>query len=252
VAYFDGQTPRVIAHRGFPSGHAENTIGAFRAAVEVGADILETDVHLSKDGQVIVAHDFDLSRVAGLPGLVSEYTASELAAIDLGFGQGFSTLVETLEAFPGAKFNIDVKVPEVVDPFVDVVSQMNVHDRVLVASFDETSRSRAVSRLPGVVSSATSGHIIEGRLRSWLGLSGATWAMPPEIRAIQVPPTHWGMALVTPSFVRMVHQKGLEVHVWTINEARDMERLLEMGVDGIVTDRADLAVKIVAKRRALS
>ena len=252
MAYFDGQTPRVIAHRGFPSGHAENTIGAFRAAVEVGADILETDVHLSKDGQVIVAHDFDLSRVAGLPGLVSEYTASELAAIDLGFGQGFSTLVETLEAFPGAKFNIDVKVPEVVDPFVDVVSQMNVHDRVLVASFDETSRSRAVSRLPGVVSSATSGHIIEGRLRSWLGLSGATWAMPPEIRAIQVPPTHWGMALVTPSFVRMVHQKGLEVHVWTINEARDMERLLEMGVDGIVTDRADLAVKIVAKRRALS
>jgi glycerophosphoryl diester phosphodiesterase len=252
VPYFDGQTPRVIAHRGFPAGHAENTIGAFRAAVEVGADILETDVHLSKDGQVIVAHDSDLSRVAGLPGLVSEYTASELAAIDLGFGQGFPTLVETLEAFPGVKFNIDVKVPEVVDPFVDVVSQMDVHDRVLVASFDETSRSRAVSRLPGVVSSATSGHIMEGRLRSWLGLSGATWTMPPEIRAVQVPPTHWGMALVTPSFVRMVHQKGLEVHVWTINDARDMERLLEMGVDGIVTDRADLAVEIVAKRRALS
>ena len=252
MPYFDGQTPRVIAHRGFPAGQAENTIGAFRAAVEVGADILETDVHLSKDGQVIVAHDSHLSRVAGLPGLVSDYTASELAAIDLGFGEGFPTLVEALEAFPGAKFNIDVKVPEVVDPFVDVVSQMKVHDRVLVASFDETSRSRAVQGLPGVVSSATSGHIIEGRLRSWLGLSGATWTMPSEIRAVQVPPTHWGMALVTPSFVRMVHRKGLEVHVWTINEARDMARLLDMGVDGIVTDRADLAVEIVAKRRALS
>jgi glycerophosphoryl diester phosphodiesterase len=235
VPFFDGHTPKVIAHRGFPTGHAENTIGAFRAALDVGADILETDVHLSKDGQVIVAHDPDLSRVAGLPGLVSDYTASELAAIDLGFGEGFPTLVEALEAFPGAKFNIDVKLPAVVDPFVGVVLQMNVHDRVLVASFDEESRSRAVSQLPGVVSSATSGHIIEGRLRSWLGLSGATWRM----------------ALVTPSFVRMVHQKGLEVHVWTINDARDMERLLEMGVDGIVTDRADIAVELVAKRRAL-
>jgi glycerophosphoryl diester phosphodiesterase len=251
VPYFDGHTPRVLAHRGFADGHAENTIGAFRAALDVGADILETDVHLSKDGQVIVAHDADLSRVAGLPGLVSDYTASELAGIDVGFGEGFPTLVEALEAFPGAKFNIDLKVPEVIDPFVDVVSQMNAHDRLLVASFDEASRARAVSKLPGVVSSATSGHIIEGRLRSWLGLSGATWTMPPEIRALQVPPAHWGMALVTPSLVRMAHQKGLEVHVWTINDARDMERLLEMGVDGIVTDRADIAVEIVAKQRAL-
>jgi glycerophosphoryl diester phosphodiesterase len=251
VPYFDGHTPRVLAHRGFADEHAENTIGAFRAALDVGADILETDVHLSKDGQVIVAHDADLSRVAGLPGLVSDYTASELAGIDVGFGEGFPTLVEALEAFPGAKFNIDLKAPEVIDPFVDVVSQMNAHDRLLVASFDEASRSRAVSKLPGVVSSATSGHIIEGRLRSWLGLSGATWTMPPEIRALQVPPAHWGMALVTPSLVRMAHQKGLEVHVWTINDARDMERLLEMGVDGIVTDRADIAVEIVAKRRAL-
>ncbi len=251
MPYFDGHTPRVLAHRGFADEHAENTIGAFRAALDVGADILETDVHLSKDGQVIVAHDADLSRVAGLPGLVSDYTASELAGIDVGFGEGFPTLVEALEAFPGAKFNIDLKAPEVIDPFVDVVSQMNAHDRLLVASFDEASRSRAVSKLPGVVSSATSGHIIEGRLRSWLGLSGATWTMPPEIRALQVPPAHWGMALVTPSLVRMAHQKGLEVHVWTINDARDMERLLEMGVDGIVTDRADIAVEIVAKRRAL-
>lgn len=251
MPYFDGHAPRVIAHRGFPDGHAENTIGAFRAALDVGADLLETDVHLSKDGHVIVAHDSDLARVAGLPGLVSDYTAAELASIDLGFGEGFPSLVDVLETFPDANFNIDVKVPEVVDPFVDVVSQLNVHDRILVASFDEASRARAVSKLPGVVSSTTSSHVIEGRLRSWLGLSGATWTMPPEIRAVQVPPTHWGMALVTPSFLRMAHQKGLEVHVWTINDARDMERLLDMGVDGIVTDRADIAVELVAARRAL-
>lgn len=251
MPYFDGHAPRVIAHRGFPEGHAENTIGAFQAALEIGADLLETDVHLSKDGHVIIAHDPDLSRVAGLPGRVSDYTAAELAGIDLGFGQGLPSLVEVLEAFPRAKFNIDVKVPEVVDPFVDVVSQMNVHDRVLVASFDETARSRAVSKLPGVVSSTTASQVIEGRLRSWVGLSGATWSVPAEIRAVQVPPTRWGMAIVTPSFVRMAHSKGLEVHVWTINDPKDMERLLDMGVDGIITDRSDLAVEIVAKRRAL-
>lgn len=251
MSYFDGRPPRVIAHRGFCAGHAENTIGAFQAALDVGADLLETDVHISKDGQVIVAHDADLSRVAGRPGLVSELTAAELASIDLGFGQGFPTLVEALEAFPGAKFNIDLKAPEVVDPFVDVVSQLRAHDRVLVASFDEGSRSRAVSRLPGVVSSTNSTQVIEGRLRSWLGLSGATWSIPPEIRAVQVPPTHWGMALVNPSFVRMVHSKDREIHVWTINDAKDMDRLLDMGVDGIITDRSDIAVTVVAKRRAL-
>ena len=251
MSYFDGRPPRVIAHRGFCAGHAENTIGAFQAALDVGADLLETDVHISKDGQVIVAHDADLSRVAGRPGLVSELTATELASIDLGFGQGFPTLVEVLEAFPGAKFNIDLKAPEVVDPFVDVVSQLRAHDRVLVASFDERSRSKAVSRLPGVVSSTNSTQVIEGRLRSWLGLSGATWSIPPEIRAVQVPPTHWGMALVTPSFVRMVHSKDREIHVWTINDAKDMDRLLDMGVDGIITDRSDIAVTVVAKRRVL-
>jgi glycerophosphoryl diester phosphodiesterase len=251
VPYLDGQGPRVIAHRGFTAGHAENTIGAFQAALDVGADFLETDVHISKDGHVIVAHDADVSRVAGRPGLVSEFTAAELASINLGFGQGFPTLVEVLEAFPQAKFNIDLKVPGVVDPFVDVVTQLHVHDRILVASFDEPSRAKAVSKLPGVVSSATPGHVIEGRLRSWLGLSGSTWTMPPEMRAVQVPPIHWGMALVTPSFVRMVHSKGREIHVWTINDAKDMDRLLDMGVDGIITDRSDIAVELVAKRRAL-
>lgn len=250
MSFFDGQAPRVLAHRGFSEGHAENTLGAFRAALAVGADVLETDVHLSKDGQVIVAHDPDLSRVAGRAGLVSDHTAAQLASMDLGFGEGFPTLVSVVEAFPEAKFNIDLKEARVVAPFVDVIRGLGAHHRVLVASFDEASRSAAIAALPGVVSSATPGHIIEGRVRSWLGLSGAAWALPPEIRALQVPPTHRGLAIVTPSFLRMAHSKGLEVHVWTINEVRVMERFLDMGVDGLVTDRADLAVELISARRA--
>ena len=246
--FFDGPTPRILAHRGLALQHAENTLGAFGAAVATGAEIIETDVHLSKDGQVIVAHDPDLQRVAKIQGLVADFTAAELRDVDLGFGEGFPTLVEALEAFPDHKFNIDLKIRSAVEPFVDLVSQLGVHNRILVTSFDEKTRASAVAKLPGVVSSATRASIIEGKLRSWFGLSSAAWGLAPEIKALQVPPVHWGLALVTPNFVRSVHRKGLEVHVWTINEASDMVRLLDMGVDGIVTDRCDVAAQVIATR----
>jgi glycerophosphoryl diester phosphodiesterase len=246
--FFDGPTPRILAHRGLALQHAENTLGAFGAAVATGAEIIETDVHLSKDGQVIVAHDPDLQRVAKIQGLVADFTAAELRDVDLGFGEGFPTLVEALEAFPDHKFNIDLKIRSAVEPFVDLVSQLEVHDRILVTSFDEKTRASAVAKLPGVVSSATRASIIEGKLRSWFGLSSATWGLAPEIKALQVPPVHWGLALVTPNFVKAAHNKGLEVHVWTINEASDMVRLLDMGVDGIITDRCDVAAQVIATR----
>lgn len=246
--FFDGPTPRILAHRGLALQHAENTLGAFGAAVATGVEIIETDVHLSKDGQVIVAHDPDLQRVAKIQGRVADFTAAELKGIDLGFGEGFPTLVEALEAFPHHKFNIDLKIRSAVEPFVDLVSQLGVHDRILVTSFDEKTRATAVAKLPGVVSSATRASIIEGKLRSWFGFSSATWGLAPEIQALQVPPVHWGLALVTPNFVKAVHNKGLEVHVWTINEASDMVRLLDMGVDGIVTDRCDVAAQVIATR----
>lgn len=248
MTYFDGTTPRIIAHRGLSIGSQENTLAAFASAVEVGAHVLETDVHLSKDGQVIVAHDADLNRVAGIPGLVADFTAQQLADMDLGFGQGFPTLVELLETFPQEKFNIDLKVPSVVDAFVDVIAQLGAVERVLVASFDEATRARAVAQLPGAVSNATPGYVLEGRLRSWLGLPSQGWNLPRDVKALQIPTTRFGMALVTPSLIRMAHAKGLEVHVWTINEPSDMRRLLDMGVDGIVTDRCDLALEVVALR----
>lgn len=248
--FFDGPKPRILAHRGLALEHAENTLGAFGAAVATGVEILETDVHLSKDGQVVVAHDPDLQRVAKLPGLVEEFTAAELKEMDVGFGEGFPTLVEVLEAFPQHKFNIDLKILSAVDPFVDVVNQLGVHDRILVTSFDEKTRASAVAKLPGVVSGATGASILEGKLRTWMGLSSDTWSLSPEIKALQVPPVHWGLALVSPNFVRAAHNKGLEVHVWTVNEAPDMIRLLDMGVDGIITDRCDVAVEVLANRAA--
>jgi glycerophosphoryl diester phosphodiesterase len=244
MAFLEGSHPRVIAHRGLALEHAENTLGAFHAAIASGADILETDVHLSSDGCVMVAHDPDLSRVAGRQGLVADLTEQELGAIDLGFGESFPTLDTVLRTFPDKKFNIDLKTRSAVEPFAEVVRSHQALDRVLVTSFDEPTRQAAVALLPGVASSTSSTMVIMARLRTWLGLPVDGWQVPAEIVALQIPPSQYGVALVTPSMLRLAQRKGLEIHVWTINDPESMRRLWQMGVHGIVTDRADLAVKI--------
>ena len=244
MAFLEGQYPRVIAHRGLALHHAENTLGAFEAAVLSGADILETDVHLSKDGSVIVAHDPDLTRVAGRPGLVSDFTERELATTDLGFGEGFPTLDELLGQFPDAKFNIDLKTRTAVEPFAELIRSHKAHERVLATSFDEQTRQAVVNLLPDVASSSSQSMVISARLRTWLGLPTEQWTVPPEVVALQIPPSRYGLALVTPSMLRLAKKKGLEVHVWTINSPDDMRRLWKMGVHGIVTDRSDIAVEV--------
>jgi len=243
MAFLDGQLPRIIAHRGLALQYPENTLAAFQAAITAGADIIETDVHLTQDGQVVIAHDPDLLRLVGEPGRVAERTARQLAEMDLGGGHGFVLLHRALETFPEHKFNIDLKEPAVVDAFVDVITQTNSSDRVLIASFGEQQRRAASAKLPGVVSSATPPHVMEARIRSWLGLASDTWSIPQGMVALQVPVTRFGMPLVTPSLIRIAHKKGLEVHVWTIDDAPTMHRLWDMGVDGIVTDRTDIAVE---------
>jgi len=244
VAYLAGDYPRVIAHRGFPLDHAENTLGAFQAALDAGADILETDVHLSKDGVVVVAHDPDLTRVARRPGLVSDFTHEELAAMDLGFGEGFPSLAELLTAFPDAKFNIDLKTRPSVEPFADVIRALNAKDRILATSFDEPTREAVMRSLPDISSSASQQMVMRARLWTWLGLPMDSLRLSPEVVALQIPPSRFGVALVTPSMVRLAKRKGLEIHVWTINEPEQMRRLWSMGVHGIITDRTDLAAQV--------
>jgi glycerophosphoryl diester phosphodiesterase len=244
MAFLEGDYPRVIAHRGLALTSAENTLGAFQAALDSGADILETDVHLSKDGVVVVAHDPDLTRVAKRPGLVSDFTHQQLAEMDLGFGEGFPSLDELLTAFPDAKFNIDLKTPTAVEPFADTIRNSGAEGRILATSFDEPTRQAAIKLLPDVVSGTFKAMVIRARMLSLFGLPVDNWRMPPEIVAFQIPPAMYGIALVTPSMIRLAKRKGLEVHVWTINDPDDMRRLWSMGVNGIVTDRADLAVQV--------
>jgi glycerophosphoryl diester phosphodiesterase len=244
MAFLEGEHPRVIAHRGLSLQHAENTLGAFHAAVASGADILETDVHVTRDGEVVIAHDPDLTRVAGRPGLVRDFTASQLAGMDLGFGEGFPLLDTVLREFPEQKFNIDLKTRSAVDPFAELIRAHGAQDRVLATSFDEPTREAVIRALPDVSSSASQQMVIRARLWTWLGLPMDSLRFSPEVAALQIPPSRFGVALVTPSMLRFARRRGLEVHVWTINNPDDMRRLWAMGVHGIVTDRSDLAVEV--------
>ncbi len=221
---------------------------AFREALDAGAHYLETDVHVSRDGVAVLSHDPDLRRLAGSSRSVAELTTAELAAVDLGHDQGFCTLQQALEAFPDVRFNIDVKIAGAIEPTVRVVRETGALDRVLVGSFDEQRRSQAVGALPGVATSASSRLVFKAFAAMRARLAGATRRILAAVDAVQVPERFRGIRIVSPASVRAFHAAGVEVHVWTVNDPDTMHRLLDWGVDGIVTDRADLAIEVLSAR----
>lgn len=251
-SYLAPARPRVFAHRGLAVAAPENTLLAFEKAVDAGAVYIETDVHASRDGIAIVAHDPDLTRIAARQGLVSEFTLEELRAVDLGQGQTFCTLAEALERFPAIRFNIDVKSAAAIGPTIEAVRAAGASDRVLVSSFSESRRRKALAGLPGVVSSASAPRFAVALFAGKLGLSPVVRAALRGLVAVQVPERALGLTITTPRMIARLHAAGVEVHVWTINDPERMRELLALGVDGIVTDRADLALVVVAEQAGSS
>jgi glycerophosphoryl diester phosphodiesterase len=249
VTFLTGRPPRVIAHRGLALDAPENTLLAFLRALSAGATHLETDIHVSADGVAVIAHDPGLDRVAGRDVQVSQLTMPELRRVDLGHGQGFCSLAEALEAFPEARFNIDVKDVRAAEPAVDAIRAARAADRVLITSFSTERRRAVADALPGVASSPAVPEFVPA-------LIGATLGIPRLVRrslrgfvAVQVPERRGPVRIVSPRTVARFHAAGVEVHVWTVNDPADMARLLDLGVDGIVTDRCDLLARLVANRR---
>ncbi len=247
-------SPRVLAHRGFvppgSEGVAENTAAAFAAAHAAGAAYVESDCHLTVDGQVVLFHDDDLSRVAGDPRPVSAVTFAELERIMSDRG-GLLGLRQALDAFPTLRFNLDVKAAAAADAVGRGVARES--SRVLLTSFSDDRRRRALAaaRASGG-DPATSG----GRAVITTLLAAVTSRSPRLVRralagvdAVQVPERYGRVRIVTRRLVDAVHGAGAEVHVWTVNDRHDMLRLLDLGVDGLVSDRADLAVEAVASER---
>ncbi len=242
--YLSLDTPRVFAHRGLALEAPENTMLAFAHAVAAGAEYIETDVHSSHDGVSVIAHDPDLNRVAQRNVRVSQLSMPELRRIDLGDGQGFCSLAEALDAFPETRFNIDLKSAAAVGPTVATILDLGATDRVLVSSFNEGRRAAAIAQLPGVVSSASARGFVIALLAGKVGLSPAIRSALRGLVAVQVPERALGLRVTTRRMVERLHAAGVEVHVWTVNDPLRMRELLDIGVDGIVTDRVDLGLEV--------
>lgn len=248
VSYLDSPTPIAFAHRGGSLVEAnlgiENSMASFTHAYELGYRYLETDVHVSADGRVYVFHDDTLERMTGNRESISSLTSEVLDAELLGGREHIPTLEELIKAFPDARFNIDLKSDEAVEETCAVIEDYDAVDRVLLASFDHGRLRRLRARLSGVATSASSR---EAALVKFLPAAILRHLAIPAV-ALQVPEKRHGITVVTRRFVNRVHALGLQVHVWTVDDADSMNRLLDLGVDGLISDRTDILKDVLVTR----
>lgn len=235
-SYLDADTPIAFAHRGGAFDAPENSMAAFQSAINIGYRYLETDVHSTSDGKVIAFHDHVLDRVTNMKGKVAEMPYSLIQHALIDEQSPIPLLEELLEAFPKARFNIDPKDDRVVGPLSDIITNTDSADRICVASFSD-KRTREVSRLVGKC------------LCTGVGPSGVTrlrlGKLPLRLarisgECVQVPLAVAGVPLITPLFVERVHSVGKAIHAWTINDEEKMHYLIDIGVDGIMTDKPNL------------
>lgn len=241
--------PRVLAHRGLvtatgkESGVWENSAAAFAAAHAAGVEYIETDCQVTADGDVVLFHDRTLERLVGDPRPVIHVPTRELASMFAEHG-GLLTVAEALEGFPTTRFNIDVKTDAAVGALGPILAD-HAH-RVLVASFSDARRRAtvaAVLRTGAEIRPATSaGRRTIAAVRTLSTARLPTALALQEIDALQIPERFGAVRVLSPALVRAAHRHGVEVHVWTVNEIPDMQRLIDAGVDGIVSDRSDVAV----------
>lgn len=262
TSYFAIPPPRVFGHRGAAGVAPENTLPSFALAVALGATHLELDVHATADGEIVVLHDALLDRTTDGSGPVSSRSRAEVAALDAGYrftgdgrsypyrGQGvrIPTLQEVLREFPRHPLNIEIKQgePPIVEAVLDVLRRAQSLDRVLLAA-EQDAIMAAIRAAVGdrVPTGMAVGDAVEffDRLRrdDWAGYE-------PPGRALQIPPAYGDLELVTPASVAAAHDVGLEVHVWTIDDPAEIERLFDLGVDGVMSDLPG-RVAVAAKHR---
>lgn len=242
--------PRVLAHRGLVTpemhdeGLVENSFAAIAAAHSAGAEYVESDCHLTSDGEVVLFHDADLSRVIGDPRPIARVPLAELEDLMSERG-GLATLTQALDSFPEVRFNIDVKADAAAEQAGRIVAPHA--DRVLLTSFDDARRRRALqsARTAGgaPASSGGRGVVIGALLASALSLDGLVARAIRDVDALQIPARQGAVPVLTKRLLQAAHRHGVEVHIWTVNAPDEMRRLVDLGVDGIVTDRADLALE---------
>lgn len=258
--FLRGPHPLAFAHRGGAKLWPENTMVAFQGAVDLGYQYLETDLHATRDGVLVTIHDDTLARTTDGSGPVSECTLEKLKRLDAGYhfspdggqtfpfrGKGITvpTLAEVAETFPQLRLNVEAKQkdPPIVETLISFIEERKLHDRILVASFQDEVIQSFRRRMGDRV--ATSSATWEAT-RFWLASRvGLTRLLRCPYDALQVPPRQGRLTVVDRRFVNAAHRRGLQVHVWTVDEPDEMRRLLRLGVDGIMSDRPDLLLDVL-------
>ena len=255
--------PLVMAHQGGEGIRPSNTMLAFQRAVDLGVDVLDTDMHVTRDGVLVLLHDQTVDRTTNGRGAVRDLTLAEIKALDAGYsftldggqtypyrGQGLTipTLEELFQAFPAIRYGIEIKEtpPDVATSFCALIRRYGKQGQVLVSSFWQPNIEAFRRACPEV---ATSG--VESEIRTFYVLYrlGLAFLYSPPYHSLQIPEASGGIQLLEPGFIQAAHSRGLRVQPWTINEAADLQRIAGLGVDGINTDYPDRLIDILAVRR---
>ena len=243
--YLDHDGPIAMAHRGgalHPDNIGyENSLHAFQNAVDLGYKYLETDLHATRDGVVIAFHDSKLDRVTDRTGVIAELPWSDVSKAKINGHEPIPRLDELLEHFPDVRFNLDIKAENGLKPAAGVLRAANAIDRVCVSSFSQ-SRVRRMRKLLGARLCTGYGEW-EIVLIRFLPI-----AVPSGGACLQIPRGYGLLRVLTPGLIKRAHARGKQVHVWTVDDPAAMRRVLDAGVDGIITDRTDLLRDVLVER----
>lgn len=256
--YLQHEGPIPFAHRGGLGDFPENTLPAFEAAIELGYRYIETDAHVTRDGVVVAFHDPRLDRTTDVEGAFAEMTIAEVEAADAGArwtsgddafpfrGKGLTVprMEALLERWPDLRLNIDPKSDQVVEPLAELIERHGAWDRTCFGAFSDKRLTR-LRQLSGGRACTSMGPraVARARLESLAGRMSRQ-----DADCLQVPVRQGPVTIVTRGFVEAAHKAALFVHVWTVNEEQEMHDLLDLGVDGLITDRPRLLKEVFAAR----
>jgi glycerophosphoryl diester phosphodiesterase len=258
------KNPLVIAHQGGDGIWPGDTLFAYKHAVELGADVLEMDAHITKDSEIVLMHDERVDRTTDGTGLIEDLTLADLSKLDGAYqwsvdggktypyrGQGIhvTTLKELFEKFSEKRFLIEIKLTKnpINKPLCDLIHGFDMQDRVIVASFHDDAMALFRQTCPDVATSASKGEVLPFVLLGKIFFSG--W-LSPAYQSLQVPyetSESYGIPVLTKRFIREAHAKNIHVEPWTVDDPVLMQQYIDWGVDGIITDRPDLMMKLVGR-----
>ncbi|MFI0373972.1 glycerophosphodiester phosphodiesterase [Actinomadura sp. 1N219] len=252
--FLDHPGPIPFAHRGGAGGRPENSMPAFQRAVDLGYRYLETDAHATADGVVVAFHDRTLDRVTDRKGTIAQLPYAEVAKARIGGAEPIPRLEELLGSFPDARVNIDLKDAPVIGPLAAALHRTRAWNRVCITSFSTRRLAQMRARLPlftdrDVCTALGPRGVMALRAKSYGGPAAKLVRLAATgVACAQVPYGLGRLPFVTESFVARAHELGLQVHAWTVNDRADMERLLDLGVDGIMTDELIILRDVMKSR----